>query len=288
MALAPFNLPLTNGAPTGYGWANRTESEISSITAFETGIDERDRFHGVKRCVVCGESIPETLQHCYSIPRKEERTWDDLKERDWIPAQAKRHPAHEPRNGLLMCVNHHKSFDAYAFFLRYLPESGKFVLVNYSDHHSLVPFHGKAIALDSGHRYSPFPSVFIIHEMRVRGRYPFAPISPPIPSDPTFQDWITTCEVFDPTTKSFIRPEPPRNNNSSNRSRDNNNNDTTALQPMTGVSQSHSLVLNDDAIREIVQATRQMDSWKACQIEGTDWSGTGEENIRKYMHLSDR
>lgn len=204
-----------------------------------------------------------------------------------------------------MCGTHHLGFNAYAYFIRYIPEvsaifflvisdihsfivheqSGKFVLVNYSNRTSLASYHGKAIALDTGHRYSPFPTVFIIHEMRVRGRYPFASISPPIPSNPPFQDWIATSGVFNPTTMSFIRAK-PRNNNNNNNNGGHNNNNNTVLQPMTGVSQS-GLVLNGDVIHEIIQATREMDLWKACQIEGTDWSGTGEENIRKYILLSD-
>jgi len=26
-----------------------------------------------------------------------------------------------------------------------------------------------------------------------------------------------------------------------------------------------------------------MPSWKACEVEGTSWTGTAEENIQKYI-----
>jgi hypothetical protein len=26
-----------------------------------------------------------------------------------------------------------------------------------------------------------------------------------------------------------------------------------------------------------------MPSWKACQVEGTSWTGTAQENIQKYV-----
>jgi len=43
------------------------------------------------------------------------------------------------------------------------------------------------------------------------------------------------------------------------------------------------LALNPDVIADILAATRAMPSWKACQMEGTGWTGTAEENIQKYV-----
>jgi hypothetical protein len=48
--------------------------------------------------------------------------WSNLKGRGWIPLQAKGHPRHEPCDALLMCANHHLGFDAYDFFIRFLPD----------------------------------------------------------------------------------------------------------------------------------------------------------------------
>src|SRR5216684_8247246 len=46
---------------------------------------------------------------------------------------------------------------------------------------------------------------------------------------------------------------------------------------------SVSLVLDTDTIVTILAATRGSNSWKACQMEGTSWDGTAEENIQKYV-----
>ena len=39
------------------------------------------------------------------------------------------------------------------------------------------------------------------------------------------------------------------------------------------------MAMNADAISDILAATYAMPSWKACQMEGTRWTGTGEENM---------
>ncbi|KAF9062056.1 hypothetical protein BDP27DRAFT_1406399 [Rhodocollybia butyracea] len=296
MVLVPFTLPLANGAPPGYEWANRSESATSSDTAFDTGIDQRDCFRGTNRCVVCGSGLRTALQRCYGIPKVEKETWNDLKRREWIPMQAKNSPAHEPRNGLLMCATHQLAFEGLDYFIRYMPDARKFILINYNNERDLAPYHGKALALDTGHRYSPFPSVFIIHEMRVRGRHPFTPVIPDvdIEDDPPFQDWIVRDGLFDPNTRSFVRAAPRREGNGhGNKNNSNSNNNDNVVSPMPGVfgsqstGQGQGLPLNNDVIRDILQATHQMESWKACQIEGTDWSGTAE-NIKKYQALSEK
>src|SRR5579863_9523158 len=73
----------------------------------------------------------------------------------------------------------------------------KFVLVNYTNSTPLRPFHGKAIALDIRDRHAPFPSLFIIHEMRALGFHPFEPVSPGISLNVSWQDWILSGSVFD-------------------------------------------------------------------------------------------
>src|SRR5712691_11839708 len=88
----------------------------------------------------------------------------------------------------------------------------KFVFINYANLSYLRPFHGKAIALDIRDRHVPFPALFIIHEMRVRGFYPFEPVSPVISRDFPWQDWITSDGVFDETSGSFKRAAPPSGN----------------------------------------------------------------------------
>jgi hypothetical protein len=160
------------------------------------------------------------------------------------------------------------------------------VFVNYSEEPSLWEFHGKAIALDIKDRHAPFPSLFILHEMRVRAFHPFQPIKPTIPDGVPWQDWILSDGVFDKVSGSFKRDSPPDNG-------DNNNNSSSAqsqlqFQPTTRSTGDtppgrHSLALNADVVADILAATRAMPSWKACQMEGTSWTGTAEENRQKYI-----
>ncbi|KXN82722.1 hypothetical protein AN958_02060 [Leucoagaricus sp. SymC.cos] len=286
LSTIPLPLPV-NQPPPGYGWEERDMSVLSTTTAFDTGIEQRDTFLGQPRCIICGLAHSILLQHCHIIRDSELHIWSNLKARHWIPSQAKAHPRHEPRDGLLMCIHHHIMFDAYNFFIRFVPDTRKFVFVNYSNEPILQQFHGKAIALDIKDHYAPFPSLFILHEMRVRGFRPFEPIEPDMPDDGPWQDWITSDGVFDNVSDSFKRDSPPDNGDNNN-----DNSFSTQLQPQhqptttsTGDASSgkRRVTLNADVIAEILAATRVMPSWKACQMEGTSWTGTAQENIEKYV-----
>jgi hypothetical protein len=193
-----------------------------------------------------------------------------------------------------MCKTHHGRFDSYGFFIRFFPDVrlirlwfgpsiyskqiGKFVFINYSGHPNLQQFHGKAVALDIKDKHAPFPSLFIIHEMRVRGFHPFQPIVPTIPDGIPWQNWILSDHVFDNASDSFKRDRPPPNRN--------NSVSAQAQQPFhpDGASSTQrTLALNANVIADILAATHAMPSWKACQVEGTSWTGTAEENIQKYV-----
>ena len=72
--LTSFPLPLESGAPpAGYAWSERALSKSSTTTAFNTGIDERDKFLGQSRCVICGrqEGRTQVFEHSYVIPKPE-------------------------------------------------------------------------------------------------------------------------------------------------------------------------------------------------------------------------
>ncbi|KIL67606.1 hypothetical protein M378DRAFT_9375 [Amanita muscaria Koide BX008] len=201
--LSQLPVPLPNQPPVGYHLEHGDISVFSTTTACHTAINKRDRFLGETRCVICGD-YGLVVQPCHII-KPEEGTWSYLRERGWISSETKVLPQHEPRNGLILCGNHHSYFDGYDFFIRFFPEIQKFVFVNYSDHPTLRKFHGKAIALDIKDRHAPFPSLFIIHEMRARGFHPFAPSNPDMPEDSAWQDWILSESVFDDVSHSFKR-----------------------------------------------------------------------------------
>ncbi|KAF7977926.1 hypothetical protein HWV62_1987 [Athelia sp. TMB] len=158
----------------------------------------------------------------------------------------------------------------------------KFVLINYSGRLELQQYHGKAISLDAGDTHSPFPSIFIIHEMRVRGYHPFAPTDPLVPGNYPWQDWILTDGVFDDASGLFKRDSPSGNHNSGFLPLQTQH--TTAN---AGGNADSGLALNENVIADILAATRAGASWKACVIEGTNWAGTTEDNIQKYVSSVD-
>ncbi|KIJ50452.1 hypothetical protein M422DRAFT_159899 [Sphaerobolus stellatus SS14] len=116
--------------------------------------------------------------------------------------------------------------------------------------------------------------------MRVRGFNPFQPITYDIPDTIPWQDWILSDGVFKEASNSFIRDLPPANNEADL------GGSPPQLQPTTSVGGGgNTLELNADVINTILAATRAMPSWKACQMEGTSWDGTAEENIQKYASV---
>jgi hypothetical protein len=155
-----------------------------------------------------------------------------------------------------------------------------FVFVNYSDRQELQQFHGTVIGIDSDDLHAPFPSLFIIHEMRVRGFHPFQPIQPELPVELAFADWIDSDDLWDYEKDGFKRQKPPRRGKLPPRRKP-----TQAQSSTAGASASHTrkLGLNANVIADILTATRAMPSWKACQWENTSWKGTAEENIQKYV-----
>lgn len=121
VSLPTFELPLPQRAPpTGYSWSDCDLSILSTTTAFYTGLDQRGRFLGIRRCVICGTYGTAGLEHCHII--MDSAQWEDLKKRRWIPSLAKALPRHELRDGMIMCATHHRQFDSYLFFIRFFPD----------------------------------------------------------------------------------------------------------------------------------------------------------------------
>lgn len=53
-----------DGPPIGYSWEGSDISDVSTSTAFEDKIGQRDRFLGRRRCVICGISDCLLNLHC--------------------------------------------------------------------------------------------------------------------------------------------------------------------------------------------------------------------------------
>lgn len=198
-----------------------------------------------------------------------------------------------------------------------------FVLINYSGDPSLDLFHGKAIAIDIDDLHAPFPSICIIHEMRVRGFHPFRHTNPKVPKEILWQDWITSQGMLaDENDRKLFKRDPgdgdidfsddsednsdhnenngdddSGNGNSNHKTSggdDNNDNGGNNDIPrrvrnmqrgkIAGTSlHTRRLELNPGVIADILAATHAMPSWKACQIENTSWRGTAEENMERYI-----
>ena len=89
------------------------------------------------------------------------------------------------------------------------------------------------------------------------------------------QDWMWLNHASD----SFKRNRPPPNSKNTFSVRTQLPLPGTTTSAGGASSSQRTLELNADDIDDILAATRAMPSWKASQIEGTNWTGTLEENM---------
>ena len=106
-----------------------------------------------------------------------------------------------------------------------------------------------------------------------------------MPDDIPWQDWILSDGVFSNISDSFNRDKPPRNrySNTSASAQAQQQFQPATMNAGDASSGRRVVAMNADAISDILAATYAIPSWKACQMEGTRWTGTGEENIKKYV-----
>jgi hypothetical protein len=105
--------------------------------------------------------------------------------------------------------------------------------------------------------------------------------------DIVWQDWVTD-DIFDNVSGGFHRKRLPVNRNdrvAEQRLQFQQFQGTTSGGDTSPKSGRRKLDLNNDVIADILAATRNMPSWKACQIEGISWTGTAEENTDKYLSI---
>ncbi|KAF8967452.1 hypothetical protein BDZ97DRAFT_1656381 [Flammula alnicola] len=285
--LQQFSLPLPSQAP--FGDYPHSISQDSCTTAFNNGVDERDRFQDSKMplCIICGRSGP--LEHAYIVPKEEDETWEKLRRRGYFPKYAKS-ALHEPRNSITLCKNHHSDFNDLYCFIRFIPEIRKFVFIDFSRFGGRPndKYHGKAALLDIDHRLCPFPNIFLVHEMRVRGCWPFL-TDRDISQDPEFPNWRgpLASNVEDSTTRTSIIPAFVAMTAGTSGSGVEGRDPSGPAAEQTGNSGTIRLTLDDSTIQEIVTASRELPSWKACELEGTSWEGTADENVTKYREITD-
>ncbi|KAF9527592.1 hypothetical protein CPB83DRAFT_856056 [Crepidotus variabilis] len=75
----------------------------------------------------------------------------------------------DPKNAMLMCHNHKLAFNKYLFYIRWIPSSDEFLIVNHSQSEEYEDIHGRVLRFTSR---SPYPTALLWHESRVRGFNP--------------------------------------------------------------------------------------------------------------------
>ncbi|KIM41311.1 hypothetical protein M413DRAFT_27683 [Hebeloma cylindrosporum] len=277
----PLPLPI-NGPPAGFAYDQRSISQKSTSDYFDQKVAERDTWNSEPRCLVCG-GPRDILQLSYIIQGSEDRTWADLKKRNYIPEEAKS-PQHEPRNAMVLCTEHKFAFQGHKSIIRFVPEQRKYVYINFNRSPADTNHHGKAIHLNANDHHAPFPAALLIHEQLVRGLCPFNEEPYDVPYIIPFQDWMIedncnfrfaeggNCNPFfnaigNRGPANFAPPAPP--------------NSSVGLAP----GMRSLPPLDQHNLQDILSATRASASWKACVVEGTSWNGTAEENAEQYRRL---
>ena len=174
------------------------------------------------------------------------------------------------------------------------------MFINFSRDLNNEMFHGKVVLLDPHNERSPFALVFLIHEMRVRGRWPFL-VDRLISDQPEWPDWVSPFVNAEgvledgptgtaPSTLSGALPSvnqaPPVGGASSTvPGRPPSDNSVAREKSISG--KIRFAAPDSDTWDQILKVTRTLPSWKACIVEGKSWKGTAEENIAKYKRVTE-
>ncbi|KAJ7356599.1 hypothetical protein DFH08DRAFT_461346 [Mycena albidolilacea] len=177
--LQRFPVPFSTLFPE-FGWDDRSISELSTLHHVQ------DRHRSTR--YISGVSL---------LCR--------LRERGETRACA-HNPAHRTPN-LGAAQNQRLDFDTFYYHLHYVPTvrltrfdhtNAHLQHLGYVDHSNSragVPFHRKYLPINMNDKHTPFPALFIIHEIRVRRSRPSQ--TPPTvdPETPVWTDWIMALAV---------------------------------------------------------------------------------------------
>jgi hypothetical protein len=167
----------------------------------------------------------------------------------------------------------------------------KFILINHSQMPHMEIYHGKSIRLHPDNSRSPFRSIFLIHEARVRGYHPFMG-DRSLPTPINDQDWVHAHAI--PSLSSNQSPAgqlgeggpshlPPQAGGSITQQ------DGTQLRYSVGQVEGPGWIMFTNPFADLpkldnlVDSFRDAPNWKASVIEGGGWDGTAEENTARYL-----
>jgi hypothetical protein len=172
-------------------------------------------------------------------------------------------------------------------------------MINFSKARSLEPFNGQVVRLSADDPRVPFHGAFLIHEMRVRGHWPFAndrPIPWPLETrrarihddhhfvngngdgNDGLQSDMNTPVALTPhaTLRQLDQQQCPRQASHASQASQAN---PTPHRTMT-LSNPFSNLIELEALKH---SFAEQPNWKAAVVEGESWEGTAEENIAKYL-----
>ncbi|KAF9475022.1 hypothetical protein BDN70DRAFT_996718 [Pholiota conissans] len=163
MAFTPtLSLPLPDTPHASY----------ANLLADSTGCGQLDEAlkKGIsERCLVCGLTSDLCVYHI--IP--EEEAYEFMRGMHYSPSNAKSVDC-EPRNAILLCLNHYSSFENHDIYVRWMPETDEFVAVEHNRKRTnSVSIHGSVLDIHAATtKDCPFPTAFLWHECRVRACNP--------------------------------------------------------------------------------------------------------------------
>jgi hypothetical protein len=188
----------------------------------------------------------------------------------------------------------------------------QFVLINYSHYRELEPYHGRTVNLKADDKHMPLQSLFLFHEMRVRGRWPLKydrNIALPLQQ----QQWMSTADddidtdtdrdgdggdgtdrehhSGDTDIMSDVTPTSSFTQGQSGGSlqQQSQSSDRSLHHPAAGPAHRTITITSPFTNRAELEGLRrsftQEPNWIATLIENESWGGTSEENAAKWRNL---
>ena len=164
-------------------------------------------------------------------------------------------------------------------------QAKRFVFINQSQSKKLEPYHGRAINLCPGD-HLPFHGAFLVHEMRVRGYWPFRedrPISLPIP----WPNWDPRDGDDDDYSDDDSDDDHDHNKNPDKANYDHpaSSHITTPFRQQPKTFTPTNPFSNPTELQAMKDSFAKQPNWKSAVIEGETWEGTAEENVNKWRGL---